>query len=165
MDGTNSQSQQSMLPPLDLGTPWMPDVVAAKMVQIHNEISPSNTSDLKRRNAMRWRAESVTMTVRDDDEECTLKRSNAVRRKRTNTGATDLSADTFAESEASVDQARTKDGGHHEGPLHAVHHPQTAGTPRPSKFTEHLVDDEAKSHAGVARAILKMKAGLKGMLR
>lgn len=164
MERNNFDSQHSMLPPLDLGAPWMPDVVAAKMVQIHEEISPSTTSTLQRRNAIRCPAGNMTMIEREK-ESCSLKRTNAVRRKRANTGATELSADSMTETEASVNPARTKESGHSEGPVHAIGGPQTNVSVRPSRFTEHLLDDEAKSHNGVARAISKMKAGLKDMLR
>lgn len=167
MGSNNFDSRHSMLPPLDLGMPWMPDVVAAKMVEIHEEISPCSTSNLQRRNAIRCLAECM-MTTERGDEKGSLKRSNAVRRKRANTGATELSTDTVAETEASITQVRTQEPFHLQ---YAVNRPQTTGSERPSRFIEHLVQDdveprkEAKSHAGVSKAVFRMKAGLKGMLR
>lgn len=166
MESSNFGSQHSMLPPLDLGTPWMADVLAAKMIQIQEEISPCNMSNLQRRNAMRCPAENVTMIERED-EACTLQRTNAVRRKRTNTQSTDLSADTAAVTEASVDQGRTKENDYHEGLMDAVGGPQMGVSWRPSRFTEQLIEDEKEpiqgksSHAGIAKAVLKMRACLK----
>lgn len=182
MDGSSNHNQPMQLPPLDLGTPWMPIVVTAKMHQIHEEISPSNTTTLRRRNALRCPAGSVTIVDREG-ESCSLKRTNAVRRKRANTGATELSADSTAETEASATKVHTQGNFHHDRLQNAVNYPQTSGALRPSRFIEHVVHDdvddnvveevdddvdsrkEVKSRAGVSKAVSKMKAGLKGMLR
>lgn len=170
MENSNIHNQPGQLPPLDLGTPWMPDVMTAKMHHIHEKISPKTSSNLSRRNALRWPAESVTIVDREE-EPCMLKRTNAVRRKRTNTETTDLSADTVTGTEASVNEVQTNESSQRKECANVCSHPQPVRSLRPSRFTEHLLEDdvdlrgEAKPSAGVSKAVCKMKAGLKGMLR
>lgn len=161
---------------VDVATASRPEVAKARLSCDQEMASMTPTPGLRRRNAMRWPAESVIRTTADDTGPG-LTRSNAIRRPRTASRPQPRQAADVADSSKNTTKV--------PGPRVKFADPPTRGhiqrasgdrlkrppSPRPSRFIEHLCEDDesvsedsAGDRHGLSEACSKVKEYFKNAM-